>query len=45
MNDKVMLYLKPRTGAVTIDLMNPPDNLEELISEALQEDCGGLDRR
>lgn len=37
MNDKVMLYLKPRTGAVTIDLVNPPDDLEELISRCFAE--------
>lgn len=37
MDDKVMLYLKPRTGAVTIDLVNPPDNLEELISKCFAD--------
>lgn len=37
MNDKVMLYLNPRTEAVTIDLVNPPDNLEELISRCFAE--------
>ena len=37
MNNKVTLYLKPPTGAVTIDLVNPPDNLEELISRGFAE--------
>ena len=37
MNNKVTLYLKPPTGAVTIDLVNPPDNLEELISKCFAE--------
>lgn len=37
MNDKVTLYLETRTGAVTIDLVNPPDNLEELISRCFAE--------
>ena len=37
MNNKVTLYLKPPTGAVTIDLVSPPDNLEELISEAFAD--------
>lgn len=37
MNNKVTLYLKPSTGAVTIDLVNPPDNLEELISRCFAD--------
>lgn len=51
MNDKVTLYLHPRAGVVTIDLVNPPDNLEELISrcftdytEETPEECIDSDR-
>lgn len=36
-NNRVTLDLKPRTGAVTVDLVNPPDNLEELISKCFAE--------
>lgn len=51
MNEKVTLYLHPHTGAVMIDLVNPPDNLEELISrcftdytEETPEECIDSDR-
>jgi hypothetical protein len=32
MNNRVTLNLRSSTGVVTIDLVNLPDNLEELIS-------------
>lgn len=37
MNNRVTLNLRSSTGVVTIDLVNPPDNLEELISRCFAD--------
>ena len=36
MNNRVTLNLRSSTGVVTIDLVNPPDNLEELNLSTLK---------